>query len=220
MRSAPRNEKYTTPWMRVASTGRLFRLCAGTLQVATAATDGGDYPAEETIADAYIESSCGGLRLSPETLEGIVRDLRAKFNELWRTLPMVTAVVIPDDHLGLGTVLITAVLHDWADATGLPEPVADFESAKADDWEPHPQVLFKLISRAVTAWRRERPEEWNAEDAFDTVTLLEVLTANEVPAALVGSLQAHGILHLDFQPNYEGDWQASLDLPEDDDDGK
>lgn len=215
MRPAPNNQKYTTAWKKDGASGLLFRLSAGTLQTAVAGEDG-ETPVEETVADAFAAASFGGLEMSNERLEAIERERHAAFLELWRTLPQVTVVIIPREDLGARPISLTAALHDWRTNTGLPEPVADFNSANADDSEGDADILLKLIRQAVTAWRRDRPDEWDANEVFDTIALVDALAGDEVPAGLPDALQAHGILHLDTNPDFRGHWDDSFDLTLDD----
>lgn len=215
MRPAPTNQKYTTAWRKDGASGLLFRLWTGTLQTAGAGEDG-ETPVQETVADAFYAAAFGGLEMSTGRLEVIEREHHAAFLELWRTLPQVTAVIIPREDIGARPISLTAALYDWRTDTGLPEPVADFNSANADDSEGDPDILLKLIRQAVTAWRRDRPDEWDADEVFDTIALVDALAGDPVPAGLPDALQAHGIFYLDANPDFRGHWDDSFDLTLDD----
>ncbi len=210
MRRASYNEKYTTSWVKDAETGLLFRLSGGRLLYSVEGV-------AETVADAYEAAMHGGLEMSTQALEAIEREHRLKFRGLWMTLPSVRVVLVPSGHRELQPFAIIAVLHDHSAETGLPEPVADYHSVYTEETASDAEALLKLIKLAVRAWRRDCPDEWDPEDVFDTISLTEVLTANEVPAGLPDALQAHGILHLDFDWQDPGAWDDSEDLIEDED---
>ena len=115
---------------------------------------------------------------------------------------------------------ITAALRDRSSEPpaeyGLPEPVTDFHAERADDEEEDPDVLLKLIRRAVTAWKLKHPDESDPDECFDTIALVEALDGESTPPGLLDELQAHGILHLDYKLNFGGHWDDSFDLTLDD----
>lgn len=211
MRTAPAIRKFTTPWTLDNESGLLFRLRTGTLQVAEAQADRAS-PVAGTIMEAYEASALSRIGVDAEALGWIGRNLNTDFLDLWRRLPHATAVIVPRDHLGLGALLVTAALFDARSQTWLPEPVTDFQSERADDEEEDPDILLKLITRAVTSWRRNHPGEWEEDEPFDTVALFEQLSGPEPPPGLHEELQRHGILHLDFTSKFEGHWDGDVDL--------
>jgi hypothetical protein len=211
MQPTPTIEHYTTAWTRDEASDRLFRLSGGILQTALAGEDA-KAPDTATIADAYRAAAFGGLVMSTAELDRIERELRARFIQLWRALPHVTAIIIPRDDPKGRPLSITAALHCRNTNTWLAEPVADFESTRASPTERAPETLLRLIRLAVRAWRSAAPDEWNADVVFDTIALIDALSGNDVPCGLVDALQNHGIFHLDFNPNFSGDWDDSLDL--------
>lgn len=215
MRTTPAIQKFTTPWTLDAESGLLFRLRAGTLQVAEAQADNAT-PVANTVTEAYEASALSRIGLNAEALGWIGRNLNSGFRDLWRRLPHATAVVVPRDYVGLGALLVTAALFDAQSETGLPEPVTDFQSERADDDEEDPDILLKLIRRAVTSWRLNHPGELEEEEALDTVALYEQLSGPAPPPGLHEELQRHGILHLDFTPRFEGHWDGDVELTLDD----
>lgn len=206
----PRNERYNTPWFYDEGSGMLFRLYAGALQRALPQEDRAT-PVEGSVRDAYFDAAFGGGEVSAARLEGMTRGLRRLFVELWRSSKHVRAVVVPRSDIGMNPFTVTAALLEGAEDPAWAASVTTFDAERAVDEEAGEyELVLRLIGRAVRAWRELEP----SDEVIDITILADLLMTEEAPGALLDALRAHGILHLDFELNFGGDWDDTQDLAE------